>query len=355
MQILYLRRVLPVFLIPRDRIHRARSEERNARYDLLELLWLQALHEVRHARRFKLEHALGISLADHLEYGRVVVFHLRKIYVYAMPLMYEGQRVSYRFDVPQTEEVHLEKAQLLQSVLLELCFYDLAVAVERNVFSDALLRNDDSGGVRGCVPRHTLEGPCHIDHAPRVLIVLVRSGELLVHLESSVYRDTKDVWYRFRYPVRLGVAYSQNAADVPDGGPGLERTERYDLSDVLGAVFCYDVVDDLAPPVVGEVDIYIRHADPFGVQEPLEDQAVFDRVDVCYIQRVSDYAACGRSSSGADHDAMALRVVDVVPYYQEVVHEAHLLDDGKLRFESFAELFAYFAVLSEHAFFAQLS
>ena len=124
---------------------------------------------------------------------------------------------------------------------------------------------------------------------------------------------------------------------------------------MLGAVLRHHVIDDLAPPVVGEVDIDIGHAYPLGIEEPLKDQSVFYRVGVGDVQCVSNYASGGRTSSRSDHYTVFLRVMHIIPYDQEVVDKAHLLYSSQLCIEPFRKLLRDCPVLSLHALFAQLA
>ena len=84
------------------------------------------------------------------------------------------------------------------------------------------------------------------------------------------------------------------------------------------------------PALDAEIDVDIRHAHSLRIQEPLEDQAVPDRVDICYLQAVCHDAAGCRPSSRADHDAVFLCEVDEVPHDQEVLHIPHGLDHAEL-------------------------
>ena len=97
--------------------------------------------------------------------------------------------------------------------------------------------------------------------------------ERLLELDPELVRDG------LGDPVDLAVAVAQHAPDVADRGPGEHRAEGDDLGDVVLAVLARDVGDDLVAPVVLEVDVDVRHRHPVGVQEPLERQAVGDRVD----------------------------------------------------------------------------
>src|SRR5437762_7202456 len=51
------------------------------------------------------------------------------------------------------------------------------------------------------------------------------------------------------------------------------------------AVFAANVVDDLAAPIHAEVDVDVRHRDALGIEEALEEQVIFERIDVGDLHR----------------------------------------------------------------------
>src|SRR5207249_12225928 len=102
----------------------------------------------------------------------------------------------------------------------------------------------------------------------------------------------------------------EHAADVLDRLLALERREGDDLRDAVRAVLLAHVADDLVAADEAEVDVDIGHRAALGVEKPLEEEAVLDRVEVRDAQRPGDQAAGRRAASGAHGDALALRPVD---------------------------------------------
>ena len=99
---------------------------------------------------------------------------------------------------------------------------------------------------------------------------------------------------------------------------------------MVRAVLAGHVVDYLLPALVAEVDVQIGHAHAFGVQKPLEEQAVFQRVQHGDAQRIGHDAARAAAAAGPDHDAIALGVVDEIPHDEKVVHIPHAGDHVQL-------------------------
>ena len=112
--------------------------------------------------------------------------------------------------------------------------------------------------------------------------------------ERLVELDPELVGHGLRDPVDLAVAHAQHAADVADRRPGEHRAEGDDLGDVVLAVLAADVVDDLVPALVLEVDVDVGHRHAVGVEEALERQAVVDGVDRGDAERVGHDRARAR-------------------------------------------------------------
>ena len=126
---------------------------------------------------------------------------------------------------------------------------------------------------------------------------------------------------------------AQHARGVARGRAREHPAEGHDLRDRLAAVLVGDVLDHAVAALHREVDVDIRHRDALGVQEPLEQQVVLERVHVGDPQRVGDDRAGGRATPGAHRDPVVLRELDEVPDDQEVGREAHLLDHAQLHLE----------------------
>src|SRR5699024_3483601 len=88
-----------------------------------------------------------------------------------------------------------------------------------------------------------------------------------------------------------------------------------------------DVPDDLTATALVEVDVAVGHRDAVRVEEPLEDQAVLERVEVGDAHRVRGHRPSTGTTAGTDADTVVLRPVDEVRDDEEVAREAHLRDD----------------------------
>ena len=78
---------------------------------------------------------------------------------------------------------------------------------------------------------------------------------------SEVQRKVREL----AEPINLPIGHLQNAPDIAQHAPRLQRAEGNDLRDLIAPVFLLDVANDFVAPVLAEVDVEIRHRNPFGI------------------------------------------------------------------------------------------
>ena len=126
-----------------------------------------------------------------------------------------------------------------------------------------------------------------------------------------------------------------HAADVADGRPRRHRPEGDDLGHVVRPVLLADVPDEVLAAVLADVDVEIGHLVAAGVHEPLEEEAVPERVDRREAQQVRHHAP-DAAAAGRARNAPLLGVPDEVPHDQEVTGEPLALDDLQFVLEAVA-------------------
>ncbi|OQA40263.1 MAG: hypothetical protein BWY50_02042 [Spirochaetes bacterium ADurb.Bin315] len=99
-------------------------------------------------------------------------------------------------------------------------------------------------------------------------------------LEGFAQCHPEIVGDHFRDLVGLIEADVKNPGDILHHRFGFEGSEGGDLRNAIDPVFFRNVVDHFSSSLEAEIDIEVRHAYPFGVEEALEEQVVFDRIDV---------------------------------------------------------------------------
>ena len=245
-------------------------------------------------------------------------------------------------EVAQPEEVHLDEAEGLARRVVELRD-DLAVLLpphDRDDVDQRLARHDDAGGVHAPLALEVLEPDRGVEDRLGLGIRLDQRAELARLLEPRVllveHALERHVLAHHRGRHRLGEPLphaereAEHATGVLQRLLGLDRAVGDDLRDALVAVLLGDVLDDLAAATVVEVDVEVGHRDAVGVEEPLEDEAVLQRVEVGDPHGVRGHRAGAGAAARTDADAVALGPVDEVRDDEEVAREPHLRDDAGL-------------------------
>ena len=227
------------------------------------------------------------------------------------------QRVVDDREVAQAEEVHLEQPERLAGAHVELRD-DRAVGLAALDRDDVDQRLRDMITPAACTPHWRLR-----PSSPRaVSMISLTCGSTLVEradlggLRVALVRGSKiagqrDVLAHDRGRHGLGDPVGHRVAGLAEQHPGrvldrglrLDRGVGDDLRDPVLAVLLGGVADHLAAPALVEVHVDVGHRDALGVEEPLEDQLVLDRVEVGDAQRVRDQRAGRRPAAGAAPDA----------------------------------------------------
>ena len=253
--------------------------------------------------------------------------------------LHQVDRIGQDREVDEAEEVELQQAERLAGVHLELGHRGLAVgrALERHDLGQRLSRDDDPGRMGRGVPRHALELLRDADELVDPIVPRHELAQRRRGLHGAVERDVQLVRDRLRDPIGLRVGEAHGASDVADGRLRAERPEGDDLRHPVVAVLAGDVLDDLVPARVLEVDVDVRHRHPVGVEEALEGEAVLERIDRRDAERVGHDAARRRSAAG-DHDPLLPGEPREVGHDQEVRRVPHPVDDPELVVEPVAHL-----------------
>ena len=323
-------------LVRHAALERARPVERVQGDEVAEDLGLEVPEEILHARALELEDAVRVS---RLEEGEgVLVVEGEGVDVEPTPgvLLDEDEGVVDDGQVAKAEEVHLEKADGFD-VPHGILGRDIALArlIERRVLDERLGRDDDAGGVNGRVADLSLEleGDRHeLGDLGVFLLELPELGDFLDgRLERRVRPDGRD---ELGDLVHFGQGHFENAADVADGAAGGHGPERDDLGRVGLAVLLGHVLDHFLAAAAAEIHVDVGKADPFGIQEPLEEEVVLDGIDLGDAQAIGDHAPGGRSAAGSHGQADFPGVLDEVPDDEEISGESHLLDELDFQVET---------------------
>ena len=174
----------------------------------------------------------------------------------------------------QAEEVELDQADLLHTFHVELGG-DLVLRrlEEGEIFGERLLGDHDACGVLRCMPDLALEVERDLDQLGHARVLLELS-QLRLLLHGFFQCDAQCVRHELGDLVHFGVGDVEHPADIADHALGEHGAVGDDLGHMVLAVFFGHVLQDLVAAVHAEIHVDIRHADAFGVQEPLEQQVV---------------------------------------------------------------------------------
>ncbi len=319
--------------------HRARAEEGDHGGQVAHLGRLELLDVSAHPGAFQLEHAHRVAAAQQLEGAGVVQRQVVDVEIDLPMLLHQLDRIGQDGEVDEAQEVELQEAERLAGVHLELGHRGLAVgrALERHDLGQRLAADDDPGGVGGRVAGHAFQLLRDADELVDPIVPRHELAQLRRGLDGAVERDVQLQRHRLGDPIGLRVGQAHGASDVADGRLRAERPEGDDLRHPVVAVLARDVLDDLVPARVLEVDVDVRHRHPVGVEEALEGEAVLERIDRRDPERVG-HDRPRRAPPAGGHDPPLPGEADEVGHDQEVGRVPHPIDDPELVVEPVADL-----------------
>ena len=163
-----------------------------------------------------------------------------------------------------------------------------------------------------------------LEQLHQLIFLLQRLGQGHPHLE----RD------QFRNAVCQPVGLTLYPGDIADHRFGGHRAEGDDLRHRLTAIGLRHIFNDFVAALHAEVHVEVRHRDPLGIQEALEQQVVFDRIEVGDLQCIRHQRSGTGASTGTDRDILIFGPANKVHDHQEVPGETHLVDGRELELQS---------------------
>jgi len=326
-------------------VERARTEQGVARYQVVEAVALHGPQGLGGQRRLELEDPRRPPTPEQLVDRRIIEGEGRHVRRGPVPLGDHGHRVVDHGERLQAQHVHLQHADLLQRAHLVLRDDRLFAAgagslggrgAHRHVLPQGTRRDHNAGGVHGQVAGDSLDPAGQVGQA---LVDGIRPDQFaeLIDLLQRL-RDGQGVRGPGRDQlgelVRLPRRHLEDPGHVLDRGPGLHGAEGDDLAHRVPAVLLPDVLDHLASAFEAEVDVDVGHRNPFGIEEPLEEQVETERIDVCDPEGVRNHRPGGRASPGSDWNVIVARKSYEVRNNQEVPAVSRFPDDVQFELES---------------------
>jgi hypothetical protein len=80
--------------------------------------------------------------------------------------------------------------------------------------------------------------------------------------------------------VNLHIRVSKSPPDIADSSPGSHRSKGDDLCHVFSPILIDDIFEDFGAPIIGKINIDIRHGNPLGIEESFENETVCKRIEL---------------------------------------------------------------------------
>ncbi len=321
--------------------HRAGAVQRQHRDDVVELGGLHAAQQIAHRPAVELEHAQGVAAAQQLIGGSVIQRDGFQVEVNSPVGLDVIQGVADDRQVAQAQEIHLQQADGLTRRVVP-AGDDGAVLrplPQRNGLGQRLAAHDHRTRVHPGVADQAFQPTRGLVDGAHVGVGLDQAadlGGLLVPLVGGIGDPRqRDVLGHDRRRQRLGDPVGDgeaglavvDACRVLQGRFGFDGAEGDDLRDAVGAPLVGGVAHHFAATAVVEVDVDVGRGRAFRVEEPLEQQAVRNGIDVGDAQRVGHQRARRRTAARPHPDVDRPRVVDQVGDDQKVRRETLVADD----------------------------
>ena len=278
---------------------------------------------------FDLEHSDRVGAADHVEGGTITGRDAGHGVRLAVVLLEEIEAQMELVECAQSQEVHLEEAQLLDAVLVPLD--DGAVrhgaVLDGDQMADRLMAEQEPTGMDGEV-------------TGKVEDLVRESEEVLVDGKLGVESRTGENFGRHRLvgreylgqTIESGLGQSQRLPHVPHRRARAVADDVGDHGGVGAAILLVHVLDDLLATGVLDVEVDVRGLRALARHEALEEKLHLDRIHRGDPQTVADRGV-GGGAPALTEDALLTTEPDDLPHGEEVTAVVQIVDDLELLLE----------------------
>ncbi len=169
----------------------------------------------------------------------------------------------------------------------------------------------------------------------KLFLVLCAFVDLRFLLARLGQRDPQFVGYQLDEFVDEQVRQIKHAPDIAQHRLRRHGAKGGNLRHRLMAVAVLHILDHTVTAILTKVDIEVRHRHPFRVEEALEQQVIFQRVEIGNRQAVCHQRAGTGTTPRPHRHAIVFGPVDEVRHDQEIAREAHLNDGTELELQPF--------------------
>ena len=242
-----------------NQFHRARTIERDQRYDIVQFGDIELLGEACHASGFHLKKPDRLASIVEAEGRRIVEWNIFQREI-RLPLANQTERILDDGERLQPEEIYLEQTEIVQWSHWILADHVVAfyVASEGNVVGQIPISDDNSGRVDAGITGQTLQNLCVLKELTRSRLGRDGSFQLRILFNGRLESNIQFVRNHLRDAIGVAIAQSHNASDIAHDAFCFQFSKRDDLRDAAFAVLLAHIFQHLAAARFAKIDIYIR-------------------------------------------------------------------------------------------------
>ena len=306
-------------------------DDRDLDHQVVEFTWLGLVQRLLLGSRLDLEEADGVDRADHVVDARIVESDAVEVGADAVGLLDHLQALGDRGEGAQPQQVHLDEAEVLDIVLVELDHHPAlhAGALHRDHVDERLAGHQHAADMDREMPGGALDGPQDLQELlPRERPaggVRLHPGRLQGVLHPALAPAVDGLGEAV--DDRLGKAHHLAHLAHREARP--EGDHVGDHPGALRPVLLIHMLDHLLAVIGGEVDVDVGRPLMVDVEEALEEEVVSDGVDPGDAEEVGDDGISGAAPPLPGHAMLPGPPHDLVDD-QEEFGEIGLLNDVQL-------------------------
>ena len=298
----------------RAHAHGPGAVQRESGHDVIEAGWFHAFQQLTHATGVQLEHAQGVAARKKFVGGHVLGFQGFQVQVNAAVGFDVFNAVADNGEVAQPQEVHFQQANGLTGGVRPAG--DQRAVGRPLPHGDAVeqrhARHNHGTGVHAGLPNDALQPPRGFVNVTHIGVILNEPAHLTGFAIAFVFwvhdAGQRNIFGHDRRRQCLGNAIGDLVAGLPkERARGIfqrlfcfHRAKGDHLRDFILAPVVGSVANHFAAPTVVKVNINIGCGGAFRVEEPLKQQAVFNRVNVRDGQRIR-HQSTGSGTTARPH------------------------------------------------------
>ncbi len=285
-------------IVHHARLQRSRAEKRHQGDDIGESIRLQAANQIFHTSRFELKNRRGRAGLDELEGRRIICrdgADFDRILLRHPTTLVDGAQST----VDDRQGAQSEKIEFDQTHCLDVVFVELGdqcarapLTIQGHEVRQRRWCNHDPGSVKTDVSGQSFELAREVHDIAHVFLVPVPALQRLLG-QCSLESDSELIRNQVGKLIHVTVRVAEDSACISHHGLRRHAAESDDLGNALsvllaGSVALDHVIDDLVPTIHAEIDVEIRHRYSLRIQEALEQQLIFNRVQIGDTERIGD-------------------------------------------------------------------